>query len=90
MNKRFWILLVVMANVAVVSAQSFFSIEEISETEYIKAEKEFSRYNMIPADSIIDNEIVNLVLKKSQTRFERLDSVTRQEIYDFVEGFLGG
>lgn len=88
-DKRLLMLLIVMANAAVASAQSFFSVEEISKTEYTEAEKECSRYNVIPADSITDNEIVNMVLRESQNKFERLDSVTRQEIYYFVdaEGF---
>lgn len=86
-DKRFWILLIVIASAAVASAQAVFSVEEISKTEYVKAEKECSRYNVIPAASIIDNEIVNMVLRESQNKFERLDSFTRREIYDFVEGF---
>ena len=88
-DKRFWILVIVIASAAVASAQSYFSVEEISCVEYADAEKECSRYNIITADSITDNEIVNRVLKESQTKFERLDSVTRQEIYDFAdaEGF---
>lgn len=88
-DKRFWTLLIVIASAAFASAQAVFSVEEISKTEYVKAEKECSRYNVIPADSIIDNEIVSLVLKESQAKFERLDSVTRQEIYSIVdsEGF---
>lgn len=88
-DKRFWILLIVMVNVAVAFAQSFFSVEEISKTEYTEAEKECSQYNVVPADSIIDNDIVNLVLKESQAMFERFDSVSRQEIVDFVEGNFG-
>ncbi len=83
--KLFWILLIVIASTAVASAQVVFSVEEISKTEYIKAEKECSRYNVIPADTITDNEIVSLVLKKSQAKFERLDSITRQEIYYVIE-----
>ena len=70
-----------IANVVVASAQAVFSVEEISRTDYIKAEKECSRYNVIPADSISDNEIVNLVLKESQSKFDQLDSATRQESY---------
>lgn len=88
-DKRLLILLIVMANAAVASAQSFFSVEEISKTEYTEAEKECSQYNVVPADSIIDNDIVNLVLKESQAMFERFDSVSRQEIVDFVEGYFG-
>ena len=88
-DKRFWILLIVMANAAVASAQSFFSVEEISKTEYTEAEKECSQYNVVPADSIIDNDIVNLVLKESQAMFERFDSVSRHEIVDFVEENFG-
>ncbi|MBO5024711.1 MAG: hypothetical protein J6K43_07145 [Lachnospiraceae bacterium] len=84
-DRRFWIWLVVMANVAVASAQTVFSVEEVSRTEYAKAEKESSRYNVIPADSIADNEIVSLVLKESHAKFERLDSVIRQEIYYLIE-----
>ncbi|WP_290396159.1 hypothetical protein [uncultured Duncaniella sp.] len=88
-DKRFWMLLIVIASVAVASAQAVFSVEEISVVEYTNAEKECSRYNVIPADSIPDNEIVGLVLKESQNKFERLDSVIRQEIHSFVdsEGF---
>lgn len=86
-DKRLLILLIVIANAAVASAQSFFSVEEISKTEYTEAEKECSRYNVIPADSIPDNEIVSMVLKESQNKFERFDSVTRQEITYFDEGF---
>ena len=88
-DKRFWISLIVMANVVIASGQSLFSVEEISKTEYTEAEKECSQYNMVPADSIIDNDIVNLVLKESQAMFERFDSVSRQEIVDFVEGYFG-
>lgn len=88
-DKRLLILLIVMANAAVASAQSFFSVEEISKTEYTEAEKECSQYNVVPPDSIIDNDIVNLVLKESQAMFERFDSVSRQEIVDFVEGNFG-
>lgn len=88
-DKRLLILLIVMANAAVASAQSFFSVEEISKTEYTEAEKECSQYNVVPADSIIDNDIVNLVLKESQAMFERFDSVSRHEIVDFVEGNFG-
>ena len=78
----FWITLIVMAYTAVASAQTVFSVEKISETEYIKAERECSRYNVISADSIADNDIVSMVLKESQTKFERLDSAWQQEIYD--------
>ena len=88
-DKRFWMLVIVIASAAVASAQAVFSVEEISVVEYTNAEKECSRYNVIPADSIPDNEIVGLVLKESQNKFERLDSVIRQEIHSFVdsEGF---
>ena len=79
-DKCFWILLIVAANTVVVSAQSVFSVEEISETEYIKAEKECSCYNVFPADTIIDNDIVNLVLKESQAKFDLLDPAIRKEI----------
>ena len=86
-DKRFWMLVIVVASAAVASAQAVFSVEEISYVEYVDAEKEYSRYNVIPADSIPDNKIVNMVLKESQKRFERLDSATRQEITYFDEGF---
>lgn len=86
-DKRFWMLVIVIASAAVASAQAVFSVEEISYVEYANAEKESFRYNVIPADTITDNEIVSLVLKESQNKFERLDSFTRREIYDFVEGF---
>lgn len=86
-DKRFGILMIVIANAAVASAQSYFSVEEVSKFEYIKAEKECSRYNVIPADTITDNEIVNMVLRESQNKFERFDSATRQEITYFDEGF---
>ena len=86
-DKRFWILLIVLTHTAVVSAQTYFSVEKISETEFIKAEKEFLRYNIIPTDSIVDNDIVNVVLKEAQNKFERLDSVTRQGIYDSMLGW---
>lgn len=88
-DKRFWILMIVIASAAVASAQAVFSVEEISYVEYANAEKECSRYNVIPTDSIPDNEIVSMVLKESQNKFERLDSATRQEIHSFVdsEGF---
>lgn len=86
-DKRLLILLIVIASAAVASAQAVFSVEEISYVEYADAEKEYSRFNVIPADTIPDNEIVNMVLKESQTKFERLDSFTRRDIYDFVEGF---
>lgn len=75
MNKRFRILLIMIANVIVTFAQTVFSVEEISETEYFKAEKDCSYYNVFSSDSIIDNEIVNLVLKESRAKFERLESV---------------
>lgn len=88
-DKRFWILMIVIASAAVASAQAVFSVEEISYVEYASAEKECSRYNIIPAASITDNEIVSMVLKESQNKFERLDSVRRQEIVDFVEGHFG-
>ncbi len=79
-----------MAYAAVASAQTVFYVEKISETEYIKAEKESLRYNIIPADTIADNDIVSMVLKESQAKFERLDSASQQEIYSFVdsEGFV--
>ena len=85
----FLITLIVMAYDAVASAQTVFSVEKISETEYIKAEKESLRYNIIPADTIANNDIVSMVLKESQAKFERLDSASQQEIYSFVdsEGF---
>lgn len=85
----FWIMLIVIASAAVASAQAVFSVEQISYVEYANAEKECSRYNVIPTDSIPDNEIVSMVLKESQNKFERLDSATRQEIHSFVdsEGF---
>lgn len=86
-DKLFWILLIVIASAAVASAQAVFSVEEISYVEYADAEKEYSRYNVIPADSIPDNKIVNMVLKASQNKFERLDSTTQQEITYFYEGF---
>lgn len=78
----FWITLIVIAYAAVASAQTVFSVEIISEHEYIKAEKEYSCYNIIPTDSITDNDIVRMVLKESQAKFERLDSVSRQNIYN--------
>lgn len=65
-------------------AQTVFSVEEITEKEFIDAEKDCSRFNIYPADSIADNEIVNRVLKESQAKFEQLDSVTRQQIFDFT------
>lgn len=33
-DKRFWILMIVIANAAVASAQSYFSVEEVSKFEY--------------------------------------------------------
>lgn len=81
-DKRFRILLVMIANTVVVFAQSVFSVEEISKAAYMKAEKERLYYNVIPADSIVDNDIVNLVLKECQAKFERLDSAARQNIYE--------
>ncbi len=72
-------MLIVIASAAVASAQAVFSVEEISYVEYAYAEKVYSHYNVIPTDSIPDNEIVNLVLKESQNKFERLDSVTVRE-----------
>lgn len=86
-DKLLLILLFVIASAAVASAQTVFSVEEISSVEYANAEKEYSRYNVIPADTIPDNKIVNMVLKESQNKFERLDSVIRQEITYFDEGF---
>lgn len=83
--KRFWILLIVMARIAVASAQTVFSVEKISQIAYIEAEKECSRYNVIPADSIADNDIVSMVLKESQAKFERLDSTWQQEIIDIYD-----
>ena len=80
-DKRFWILLIVMVYASVASAQTVFSVEKICETEYVKAERECSRYNVIPADTIADNDIVSMVLKESQAKFERLDSAWQQEIY---------
>ena len=80
-DKQFWILLIVMVYASVASAQTVFSVEKISETEYVKAERECSRYNVNPADSIADNDIVSMVLKESQAKFERLDSAWQQEIY---------
>lgn len=77
----FWIILIVTAYTAVASAQTVFSVEKISETEYTEAERECSRYNVIPADTIADNDIVSMVLKESQAKFERLDSAWQQEIY---------
>ncbi len=88
-DKRFWILLALLANTLIASAQTIFSVEEITEQEYLDAEKECSRFNIYPADSITDNEIVTRVLKESQAMFERFDSVTQQEIVDFVEGNFG-
>lgn len=85
--RRFRILLIVIASAAVAYAQAVFSVEEISYVEYADAEKDCSRNNVIPADTIPDNKIVNMVLKESQNKFERLDSVTRQEITYFYEGF---
>ena len=38
-DKRFWILLIVIASAAVASAQAVFSVEEISYVEYADAEK---------------------------------------------------
>ena len=54
-DKRFWMLVIVIASTAVASAQAVFSVEEISYVEYADAEKEYSRYNVIPADTIPDN-----------------------------------
>lgn len=85
-DKRFWIVLIAMAYTVVASAQYVFSVEVISEHEYIKAEKDFSCYNIIPADSIADNDIVRMVLKELQAKFEHLDSISRQEIYGCLDG----
>lgn len=82
-DKRFWTLLTLIVNAAIASAQAVFSVEEISKSEYIKAEKESSRYNIMPADSISDNEIISMILKESQNKYERLDSVLRQDIDTF-------
>lgn len=84
--KQIWIILIAMAYTTVVSAKCVFSVEKISKTEYIKAEKEYSCYNIIPADTITDDDIVRKVLKESQAKFERLDSISRQEIYDCLDG----
>ena len=62
-DKRFWILLTLMVNATIASAQAFFSVEEISKSEYVKAGRDSSRYNIIPADSITDNEIISMILK---------------------------
>ena len=47
-NKRFLILFFAIVNVVVAYANAVFSVEEISRTDYIKAEKECSRYNYLP------------------------------------------
>ncbi len=86
-DKRFWMLVIVIASAGVACAQAIFLVEEISYVEYANAEKECSRYNVIAADTITDNEIVRLVLKESQNKFERLESATRQEITYFDDGF---
>ena len=57
-----------IASAAVAYAQAVFSVEEISYVEYADAEKEYSRYNVIPADTIPDNEIVNMVEDLLQAR----------------------
>lgn len=83
--KLLLVFLIVMVNAAVASAQSVFSVEEVSETEYTKAKNGCSRYNVIRADSIIDNEIVRRVVQESKAKFEQLDSFTRQELYYYIE-----
>lgn len=40
-DRRFFILLVVIANAAVASAQAVFPVEEICNVEYADAEKEY-------------------------------------------------
>ncbi|MDE6205427.1 MAG: hypothetical protein K2F66_04840 [Duncaniella sp.] len=46
-DKLLLILLFVIASAAVASAQTVFSVEEISSVEYADAEKEYSRYNVM-------------------------------------------
>lgn len=82
-DKRFWILLTLMVNATIASAQAFFSVEEISKSEYVKAGRDSSRYNIIPADSITDNEIISMILKETQNKYERLDTALRQDIDAF-------
>ncbi|MBD5177030.1 MAG: hypothetical protein HDT04_00200 [Bacteroidales bacterium] len=64
----------------VVKAQSLFSIEIISEEEYLKAAKESSPYNIIPSNSKPKQSIVSKVLKQVQEKFQKLDSLD-QEIF---------
>lgn len=84
-NKRLLTLLIMAANVVTAFAQSVFSVEKISKTEYFQAEKERLHYNVIPTDSIVNNDIVDFVLKECRAKFERLDSTTRQDIYEIIE-----
>lgn len=82
-DKRFWILLIVMANVAIASSQTVFSVEKISKDDFEAAgnSKFAYAYNMF-RDSITANEITIRIVQDARMRFEELDSITHLENYD--------
>ena len=81
--KRIIFLLFLMVNAAFASAQDDFFVEEISKYEYVQAEKKSSLYNTFSIDSIPNTEIMSMVLKESQNKFNQLDSTLQQDKYDY-------
>ena len=67
-------------------AQTVFSVEKISEDEYMQAESTSADYNIYPQriDSIAHSAIINKIFQDAKERIARMDSLSRWVIYEAV------
>lgn len=57
------------------SSNTLFSIEKITEEAFQRALKNYELYNLYPADSIVENDIVKRIRDDAQNRIEQSDSI---------------
>lgn len=85
-SKIICILFAVLTTTLMGVAQTVFSVEKISEDEYMQAESTFADYNIYPQriDSIAHSAIINKIFQDAKERIARMDSLSRWAIYEAV------
>lgn len=83
-SKIISVLLAVITIALMGAAQTVFSVEKISEEEYMQAENTSADYNIYPQriDSIAHSVIINKIFQDAKERIARMDSLSRCAIYD--------
>lgn len=84
--KSLLFLFVILASLSVACEQSVFSVEKISEDEYMQAESTSVDYNIYPQriDSIAYSATINKIFQDAKERIARMDSLSRCAIYEAV------